>query len=46
MNNQTALQAAGMQAGAMNNAGMMGMIGGIGSGVASGAGIALAGVAM
>ena len=36
MNNNAAMQAAGMQAGASQNAGMMGMFGGIGSGVAAG----------
>ena len=36
MNNNAALQAAGMQAGASQNAGMMGMFGGIGSGIAAG----------
>ena len=43
MNNNAALQSASMQAGASQNAGMMGMFGGIGGGVATGAGIALAG---
>jgi hypothetical protein len=43
MNNNAAMQAAGMQASAQQNAGMMGMFGGIGSGVASGAGMAIAG---
>ena len=38
MNNNAALQSASMQAGAQQNAGMMGMLGGIGGGVASGAG--------
>ena len=38
MNNNAAMQAAGMQASAQQNAGMMGMLGGIGGGVASGAG--------
>ena len=46
MNNQASMNAANMMAGAQNQAGMMGMIGGIGGGVASGAGMALAGVAM
>jgi hypothetical protein len=36
LNNNAALQAAGMQAGASQNAGMMGMFGGIGSGIAAG----------
>ena len=36
MNNNAAMQAAGMQAGASQNAGMMGMFGGIGSGIAAG----------
>ena len=50
MNNNAALQSASMQAGAQQNAGMMGMLGGIGGGVASGAGsigmgMALGGVA-
>jgi hypothetical protein len=43
LNNNAAMQAAAMQAGAQQNAGMMGMFGGIGSGVASGAGLAIAG---
>jgi hypothetical protein len=36
LNNNAALQSAGMQAGASQNAGMMGMFGGIGSGIAAG----------
>jgi hypothetical protein len=36
LNNNAAMQAASMQAGAQQNAGMMGMIGGIGGGVATG----------
>jgi hypothetical protein len=36
LNNNAAMQAASMQAGAQQNAGMMGMFGGIGSGVAAG----------
>jgi hypothetical protein len=43
LNNNAAMQAAAMQAGAQQNAGMMGMFGGIGSGIASGAGMAIAG---
>lgn len=43
MNNQAAMRAAGMQSGASRQAGMMGMIGGIGGGVATGAGLAIAG---
>jgi hypothetical protein len=43
MNNMASMQAANMQAGASQNAGMMGMIGGIGGGIATGAGLALAG---
>ena len=43
LNNNAAMQAAAMQAGASQNAGMMGMFGGIGGGVAAGAGMALAG---
>jgi hypothetical protein len=43
LNNNAALQAAAMQAGAQQNAGMMGMFGGIGGGIASGAGMAIAG---
>ena len=39
LNNNASLQAAGMQAGAMNNASTMGMIGGIGSGLLQGAGM-------
>jgi hypothetical protein len=39
LNNNAAMQAAGMQAGAMNNAATMGMIGGIGSGLLQGAGM-------
>jgi hypothetical protein len=39
LNNNASLQAAGMQAGAMNNAATMGMIGGIGSGLLQGAGM-------
>lgn len=38
MNNQASLQAAGMMSGAQQNAGTMGMIGSIGSGLLSGAG--------
>jgi hypothetical protein len=40
-NNRAALQAAGMQAGAMNNAATMGMIGNIAGGLFQGAGLAL-----
>jgi hypothetical protein len=36
LNNNAAMQAASMQAGAQQNAGMMGMFGGIGSGIAAG----------
>ena len=36
LNNNAAMQAASMQAGAQQNAGMMGMLGGIGGGVATG----------
>ncbi|NBW21452.1 MAG: hypothetical protein EBR82_77190 [Caulobacteraceae bacterium] len=36
LNNNAAMQAAAMQAGASQNAGMMGMFGGIGSGIAAG----------
>ena len=36
LNNNAAVQAAAMQAGAQQNAGMMGMFGGIGSGIAAG----------
>lgn len=43
MNNQSAMQAARMQSGALGQQGMMGMIGGIGGGVATGAGLAIAG---
>jgi hypothetical protein len=43
MNNQASLQAARMQASALGQQGMMGMIGGIGGGVATGAGLAIAG---
>ena len=43
LNNNAAMQAAAMQAGASQNAGMMGMLGGIGGGIASGAGMAIAG---
>lgn len=43
LNNNAAMQAAAMQAGASQNAGMMGMFGGIGGGIATGAGMALAG---
>ena len=39
MNNNASMQAANMQAGAMNNASTMGMIGGIGSGLLQGAGM-------
>jgi hypothetical protein len=39
LNNNAAMQAAAMQAGAMNNASTMGMIGGIGSGLLQGAGM-------
>jgi hypothetical protein len=46
MNNNAAMQAAGMQAGASQNAGMMGMFGGIGSGVASGLGSVGMGMAL
>ena len=41
LNNNASLQAAGMQAGAMNNAATMGMIGSIGGGLLGGAGFAL-----
>jgi hypothetical protein len=41
MNNWAAMRGASMQAGAMNNAATMGMIGGIGGGLLSGAGFAL-----
>jgi hypothetical protein len=41
LNNNASLQAAGMQAGAMNNAATMGMIGSIGGGLLGGAGLAL-----
>jgi hypothetical protein len=41
MNNNASLQAASMQAGAMNNAATMGMIGSIGGGLLGGAGLAL-----
>ena len=41
MNNQASLQAAGMQSSAMNNAATMGMIGSIGGGLLSGAGMGL-----
>jgi hypothetical protein len=41
MNNWAAMRGAGMQAGAMNNAATMGMIGSIGSGLLGGAGFAL-----
>jgi hypothetical protein len=43
LNNNAAMQAAAMQASAQQNAGMMGMFGGIGGGIASGAGMAIAG---
>ena len=43
LNNNAAMQAAAMQASASQNAGMMGMFGGIGGGIASGAGMAIAG---
>jgi hypothetical protein len=46
LNNNAALQAAGMQAGASQNAGMMGMFGGIGGGVASGLGSVGMGMAL
>jgi hypothetical protein len=39
LNNNASLQAAGMQSGAMNNAGTMGMVGSIGSGLMQGAGM-------
>ena len=39
LNNNAAMQAAAMQAGASQNAGMMGMFGGIGSGLLQGAGM-------
>jgi hypothetical protein len=41
MNNQSALQAARMQAGALGQQGMMGMAGGIGGGLLMGAGLAI-----
>jgi hypothetical protein len=41
LNNNAAMQAAAMQAGASQNAGMMGMFGGIGGGLLTGAGLAL-----
>jgi hypothetical protein len=41
MNNQASLQAARMQAGANQNSGMMGMMGGIGGGALMGVGLAL-----
>jgi hypothetical protein len=41
LNNNASLQAAGMQAGASQNAGMMGMLGGIGGGALTGVGLAL-----
>jgi hypothetical protein len=40
-NNQAAIRSANMQAGASNNSGMMGMIGGIGGGALMGVGLAL-----
>jgi hypothetical protein len=43
LNNNAAMQAAAMQSGAMGQSGMMGMFGGIGGGIASGAGMAIAG---
>jgi hypothetical protein len=46
MNNNAAVQAANMQAGASQNAGMMGMLGGIGGGVASGLGSVGMGMAL
>ncbi|MFZ4789207.1 MAG: hypothetical protein ACOYLL_14055 [Beijerinckiaceae bacterium] len=46
LNNNAAMQAAAMQAGAQQNAGMMGMFGGIGSGVASGLGSVGMGMAL
>ena len=41
LNNNAAMQAAAMQAGASQNAGMMGMFGGIGGGVLTGVGLAI-----
>jgi hypothetical protein len=41
MNNQSALQAARMQSGALGQQGMMGMAGGIGGGLLMGAGLAI-----
>jgi hypothetical protein len=41
LNNNAAMQAAAMQAGASQNAGMMGMFGGIGGGALTGVGLAL-----
>jgi hypothetical protein len=41
LNNQSALQAARMQSGAMGQQGMMGMAGGIGGGLLAGAGMAI-----
>ncbi len=46
LNNNAAMQAAAMQAGASQNAGMMGMLGGIGGGVASGLGSVGMGMAL
>ena len=46
LNNNAAMQAAAMQAGAQQNAGMMGMLGGIGGGVASGLGSVGMGMAL
>jgi len=46
LNNNAAMQAAAMQAGASQNAGMMGMFGGIGGGVASGLGSVGMGMAL
>jgi hypothetical protein len=41
LNNNAAMQAAAMQSGAMGQSGMMGMMGGIGGGLLTGAGLAL-----
>lgn len=46
MNNQAAMNAARMYSGAANRSGMMGMFGGLGSGLLSGGGAAIGGIAM
>jgi hypothetical protein len=46
MNNQSALQAARISAGASQQAGMMGMFGGIGGGLLAGGGAAIGGYAL